>query len=176
MPKSKKKVNKSSNSVKKEVKVENKEVKNTTSAKKTTSKPKAKNSVKTQDKNKRWFKEFKAELKKIIWPSKRELLENSVVVISMVLIVAGIIFVLDLAFRSLNSVEIEAAKKAKESITVKSEVNATDDENENKQVNETVNVNEISSDEPTTEIDVSNEAIVNNVEAIWTEDATNDDE
>lgn len=166
MPKSKKKVNKSSNnSVKKEVKVENNEVKKTTSAKKTTSKPKSKNSAKTQDKNKRWFKEFKAELKKIIWPSKSELLENSVVVISMVLLVAGIIFVLDLAFKSLSSAEIEGAKKLKDSMTVTSEVNTTEDETTSDE-----------DEEQSTEIDVSNSVVVNDIEAVWTDSASDSDE
>lgn len=154
MPKSKK-VNKSSNnSVKKEVK--KKEVKTTTSAKKTTAKPKAK----TQDKNKKWFKEFKAELKKIIWPSRSELLENSVVVISMVLLVAGIIFVLDLAFKSLSSAEIDGAKKLKESITANTTQNETASDESGEQSNE---------------IDVSNSE-VNDIEAVWTDSATENNE
>lgn len=51
---------------------------------------------------KHWFKDFRAELKKIIWPTKRQLLENTTVVISMVIIVAVIIFLLDLAFKSIT--------------------------------------------------------------------------
>jgi len=80
----------------------------------------AKKEQKNDSNNKKWFKEFKNELKKIIWPSKRELLENSAVVISMVVIVAVIIFVLDLAFKSLNDVSVEAAKSIKGEVTVSS--------------------------------------------------------
>ena len=51
---------------------------------------------------KHWFKDFRAELKKVIWPTKRQLAENTTVVISMVIIVAVIIFLLDLAFKSIT--------------------------------------------------------------------------
>ena len=51
---------------------------------------------------KHWFKDFRAELKKVIWPTKRQLAENTTVVISMVVIVAVIIFLLDLAFKSIT--------------------------------------------------------------------------
>ena len=140
MAKSKKKQNKSNKKnvsqkntqkkvedVKVEVKKEEtkKETKNTSKniqqSKKANNKKQQKN-----DNNKKWFRDFKAELKKIIWPNKNELMENCVVVISMVVIVAVIIFVLDLGFKELNHLEVEGAKQIKNTITV-----STDDEDEN---------------------------------------------
>ena len=53
-------------------------------------------------------KEFRAEIKKIIWPKKKELFTNSVVVIGSVLIVSVIIFLLDLGFNELTNLEIKA--------------------------------------------------------------------
>ena len=64
---------------------------------------------------KHWFKDFRAELKKVIWPTKRQLAENTTVVISMVIIVAVIIFLLDLAFKSITgavTTSIVDSKKA----------------------------------------------------------------
>ncbi|MBR3134253.1 MAG: preprotein translocase subunit SecE [Clostridia bacterium] len=178
MPKSKKKVNSKSvkkdiKEVKDEVKVETKEENKEVSTKKSANtKPKAKNQKKPtkkaakKDKNNRWFKEFKAELKKIIWPSRSELIENSVVVISMVILVAAIIFVLDLAFKSLNSAEVEGAKKLKNTITVSSEENTTEDQNTEESSEQT---------DEGTEIETSN-SLVNEVEAVWTEDTTSAEE
>ena len=48
-------------------------------------------------KNKRHFwKDFKAELKKVVWPTPKQLINNTVAVVTIVLITAAIVFVLDL--------------------------------------------------------------------------------
>ena len=88
-----------------------------------------KKQVKEVKKNNRWFKEFRAELKKVVWKSKKDLLENTIVVISMVVIVAAIIFVLDLAFESLNKLEVKQVEKIKNSTnSVVAEANETSNE------------------------------------------------
>ncbi len=46
----------------------------------------------------RWFRELKAEFKKIIWPSRKQVINNTLVVIACVLLVGIFIWVLDLAF------------------------------------------------------------------------------
>lgn len=51
---------------------------------------------------KHFFKDFKAELKKVMWPSPKQLVNNTVAVVSIVLIAAIIVFVLDVAFDSMN--------------------------------------------------------------------------
>jgi len=80
--------------------------------------------------NKHWFKDFKAELKKIIWPTRSQLVENTTVVISMVVIVAVIIFVLDLAFKSISggvtTLVVNAKNEMTDSNTV--EENVVEDE------------------------------------------------
>lgn len=53
--------------------------------------------------NKHFFKDFKAELKKVIWPTPKQVLNSTTAVIVIVLITAAIVFVLDLAFETLNT-------------------------------------------------------------------------
>ena len=69
---------------------------------------------KKENKNKKhWFKDFKAELKKIIWPNRKELLTNTIVVVVVVAIVSLIVFVLDLIFEGLTSLEVKQLEKIK---------------------------------------------------------------
>lgn len=60
--------------------------------------------VKDKKENKRhFFKDFKAELKKVIWPTPKQVVNNTTAVITIVLLTAIIVFVLDLAFEKLNT-------------------------------------------------------------------------
>lgn len=66
---------------------------------------------KKQGKEKRHFmKDFKAELKRVIWPTPKQLLNNTVAVITVVLITAAIVFVLDFVFESMNTYGIDQIK------------------------------------------------------------------
>ena len=59
----------------------------------------AKNENKNDNKvKKNFFKDFKAELKKVIWPTPKQLLNNTSAVVAIVLISAVLVFVLDIAF------------------------------------------------------------------------------
>ena len=51
---------------------------------------------------KHFFKDFKAELKKVIWPTPKQLVNNTVAVVTIVLITAVIVFVLDTVFKAMN--------------------------------------------------------------------------
>ena len=94
-------------------------------------------------------------------------MENCVVVISMVVIVAVIIFVLDLGFKELNHLEVEGAKQIKNTITV-----STDDEDEN---NDSSQAEE--NEEEGTPLDVVNTLDTQNgVEAVWTDESSNSNE
>lgn len=74
---------------------------------------------KENSKNKRsFFKDFKAELKKVVWPTPKQLVNNTVAVVTIVLITAAIVFVLDLVFETVNKQGVE---KIKEIITPASE-------------------------------------------------------
>ena len=60
----------------------------------------------------------KTNLKKVIWPKGRQLFENTVVVISMVVVVSVLIFVLDLVFRGIKDIEVKQLNKVVASNTV----------------------------------------------------------
>lgn len=57
-----------------------------------------------------FFKDVKAELKKVIWPTPKQLFNNTVAVIVIVLIVGAIVFLLDFCFEQLNSRGIDQLK------------------------------------------------------------------
>ena len=89
------------------------------------------NKKENKKKKKSFFKDFKAELKKVIWPTPKQLLNNTVAVVTIVLITAAIVFVLDLAFETVNK---HGVNKVKEILNTTSEntvvdENATSDKN-----------------------------------------------
>lgn len=88
----------------------------------------AKNNEKNIKDKTSFFKSFKAELKKVIWPTPKQLINNTVAVLSIVVIMAVIVFILDFAFESMNKYGIDKIKDAvsKDSISE----NVVDVENE----------------------------------------------
>ena len=59
----------------------------------------AKKESKSENKVKKHFlKDFKAELKKVIWPTPKQLVNNTVAVVTIVLLTAVIVFALDAVF------------------------------------------------------------------------------
>ena len=104
--------------------------------------------VKKDSKNKKHFmKDFRAELKRVIWPTPKQLFNNTVAVITVVLITAAIVFVLDFAFESLNTYGINKLKEVVESTN--SETTNTVDTN-------TETDNEADNSETANEIDEEN--------------------
>ena len=63
---------------------------------------KPKKEVKENKVNKHFFKDFKAELKKVIWPTPKQLINSTTAVVVIVLITSAIVFILDIAFESVN--------------------------------------------------------------------------
>ena len=49
----------------------------------------------------KFFREYKAELKKVTWPTKSQLINNTIVILVFVIIVTVILSVLDLGFGKL---------------------------------------------------------------------------
>lgn len=47
----------------------------------------------------KFFRESKSEMKKVVWPSRKQVAKNTAVVVAAVLIVGIIIWVLDLVFQ-----------------------------------------------------------------------------
>lgn len=91
---------------------------------------------KKQGKDKKHFmKDFKAELKRVVWPTPKQLLNNTVAVITVVLITAAIVFVLDFVFESMNTYGIDKLKQ----IVDTNSVNDTNLIDINEVTNETVN-------------------------------------
>ena len=57
--------------------------------------------VKKESKIKKFFKDYKSEFKKIVWPEKKDTLRQSGVVVSAIVVAGLAIFVLDTAFSKL---------------------------------------------------------------------------
>ena len=70
------------------------------------------------------WKDFKAELKKVIWPTKKQLVNNTLVVVAMVLVTTVVVLALDLAFEALNTYGINKLKT-----TVQNTISAPVEEN-----------------------------------------------
>ena len=86
---------------------------------------------KTEKKQKHFWKDFKAELKKVIWPTKKQVFNNTAVVLIIVLIVSAIVFVLDLVFEALNTYGIDKLKTFVQSSVVSEEKDSDNNEDNN---------------------------------------------
>jgi len=58
----------------------------------------AKEKVKLGARIKKFFKDYKSELKKIVWPTKQQVIKNTSVVVFVIIVIAAFIGVLDLIF------------------------------------------------------------------------------
>lgn len=65
---------------------------------------------KVKNDKKHFMKDFKAELKKVVWPTSKQLINNVTAVIAIVLITAAIVFVLDLVFMGMNEYGVNKLK------------------------------------------------------------------
>ena len=92
--------------------------------------------------NKRFMKDFKAEIKRVIWPTPKQLFNNTVAVISIVLIIATIVFVLDFTFEKINSYGIEKIKTM-----VVSENTESDSDEEDTEESEEIEAEVVSEEE-----------------------------
>ncbi len=84
------------------------------------------------------LKSMKSELKKVIWPTPKQLLNNTVAVVAIVAVISVIVFVLDLAFESANKFGVDKIKQA---------IVSTDNNEENHE--------EVTDEETTTETESS---------------------
>ena len=55
--------------------------------------------AKKQNKIVKFFKEVKSEMKKVVWPSKKQLVNNTLIVIAVVAIIGVIIAIFDAIFQ-----------------------------------------------------------------------------
>ena len=72
---------------------------------------KDKKEVKNSKDKTSFMKSFKAELKKVSWPTPKQLFNNTVAVLAIVLVTAVIVFVLDLTFETINKYGVNKVKE-----------------------------------------------------------------
>ena len=70
---------------------------------------------KVKKEKKHFFRDFKAELKRVIWPTPKQLINNTIAVITIVLITAAVVFALDFVFENMNKYGINKIKEVVES-------------------------------------------------------------
>lgn len=81
------------------------------------------------EKKNNFGKDLRAEMKKVTWPSLKELMSSTSAVISIVLIIAAIVFVLDVCFENLNKFGVDKLKTLVSSDTeqIENEEDISDD-------------------------------------------------
>ena len=116
---------------------------------------------KTEKKEKKhFFKDFKAELKRVIWPTPKQLVNNTVAVITIVLITAIIVFALDFVFKAMDDYGISKLKEIVHTNNEQVENNTSNNENNNQTANNVTANNETTNKEQTNS--TSNSQATNN--------------
>ena len=124
-------------------------------------KKETKQNKKENNKNKKSFaKGFKAELKKVVWPTPKQLVNNTIAVLTIVLITAAIVFVLDLVFEAVNKQGID---KIRDVVVSTNETTTEDATTETTETTESDN--QTSDDQATQEQPTENTESQENVEA-----------
>ena len=88
-----------------------------------------------------FFKDMKAELKKVIWPTPKQTANNTLAVIGFTLAIAIVVFVLDICFDAINKNGVVALQeKIKSSYSVSNTTeNTSIEENSVEETNNTEN-------------------------------------
>ncbi len=121
---------------------------------------KTKKEVKSNKENKHFWKNFKAELKKVTWPTPKQLFNSTSVVIAIVLMVALIVFILDICFDSVNKYGITKLQTMiQNSTSVEENVSgqATDENSEESNTEEVTQNTEVTEEQTTETAPVENE-------------------
>lgn len=120
-------------------------------------KKEAKANNKENAKNKKSFwKSFKAELKKVTWPTPKQLANNTSAVIAIVVLTAIIVFALNITFEAMNKHGVD---KVKELISNQTTNETTTDESNN---NESSDDNSATNEADNNESADQNESAENN--------------
>ncbi len=97
--------------------------------------------AKINNKQKRhYFKDMKAELKKVIWPTAKQTANNTIAVIVFTLAIAIIVFVLDVVFDFANKKGVVALQEKIKTSYSASNTTETTDENETSESENATNV------------------------------------
>ena len=118
---------------------------------------------KTKKEKKHFLKDVKAELKRVIWPTPKQLINNTIAVITIVIITAIIVGILDFAFEQLNTYGIEKIKssveKRNEETNSQADTNTVEDVNDTNTIEDSSDTNQVQNNE----VDANNiESGVNN--------------
>ena len=113
---------------------------------------------------KHFFKDFKAELKKVIWPTPKQIVNNTIAVITIVLITAVIVFALDSIFDILNEQGINRLKANIKNKVVVENVTDQNSENTENTTEESTTENSDAEEQNSTENTVENETSANNAQ------------
>ena len=79
---------------------------------------------------KSFFKDVRAELKKVTWPTRKQVVNNTVGVIIIVIITAIIVFVLDFTFKNFNEYVVNGVRKEVSRMAENNTDNTVSGENE----------------------------------------------
>lgn len=112
---------------------------------------------KVKNDNKRFTKDVKAELKKVSWPTSKQMVSNVTAVITIVLVTAVIVFCLDFVFSAINTYGVDKLKEKVQSSN-QSQVQNVDTITTDEESNES---NEGTSDEENNENDSDVESAEN---------------
>lgn len=126
----------------------------------------AKKEKEVKEKKTSYFKAMKSELKKVTWPTPKELVNNTIAVISFVIIIALIVFILDTCFNEANKGVTKLQEKVQSSFSADTEAveenSNSEDSSENTEGEETedssteVTVDDNSENQEQTETESSN--------------------
>ena len=70
----------------------------------------AKNKIHIIQSVKKFFREFKSEIKKIVWPTPREAFKNTGVVLAVIIIIGIFVFIFDAGLMNLFSLFMNVSK------------------------------------------------------------------
>ena len=74
-----------------------------------------------------FMKSFKAELKKVIWPTPKQLFNNTIAVLTIVIITAIIVFALDFVFEAMNKYGIDKVKNVISNSSINQTIDSEDE-------------------------------------------------
>lgn len=115
----------------------------------------AKKDVIKDNKKNNFGKDLKSELKKVTWPSVKQLVNNTYAVVAIVLIVAVIVFILDVCFENLNKFSVDKLKSIVSTNTEETVENGTEENVENSDAEPSADVENDATATPSEVVDAS---------------------
>ncbi len=116
---------------------------------------------KEKNENKRFMKDVKAELKRVTWPTSKQMVNNVTAVLTIVIVTAVLVFCLDFVFRAINKYGID---KIKENVQQKNQTQTevVQQDNNNNLTDNTGDTVEPNQNDQTDSTQNPDETVVNN--------------